>query len=511
MHPCPSCAAPLDEDGICTSCGALTRGYFRGLDLGAPHLATAVANGLDFYLLLGVDASADVRSIARRYRQLRVLFPDDPSHLAPDPARRLELLELAGRALTDPRLRQIYDQLRSGGAAVTNQVLRCGGCAAPLPPNAARCEFCGTPRPQTPQAPTAPPDSGPPAAEPVDYYAVLGLTAEHLVPALSPPLSGFQPGAVGALFGMIDATDSIGAAGGLPLAPHGGPPTPADVDAAALAREREILLAPGYAPQERDERVGEIEIARQILRDPRRRSHYDTLLLDFRKGLYGGGRLDALRYLQDQARADLAESRGEQVSSEAAGALLRQGLGYLDARLPREAIEPLRRAVAALPRSAEAHQAYARALLEYDDPLALGGHALHQAQRSLDALAQLGVANQHQAALAALCRGLLARDNGDAAMGAAELQRAVELDAGLAPAWRGLAALALSRGATEAGLGFCRRALALDPRDERALLMLVAALLRAGQRSQAREAAAQVAALRGQEWTADAVLRELGQ
>ncbi len=255
--------------------------------------------------------------------------------------------------------------------------------------------------------------------------------------------------------------------------------------------------------------MNEIEIARRILRDDPRRSHYDMLLLDFRQGLYGGGRLDALQHLQDLARADLAESRGEQISSEEGAALLKQGLGYLDARLPREAIDPLRRAVAALPRSAEALQAYVRALLESDDPLALGSHALRQLLKSLDALAGLGVTNQNLAALAALCRGLLARDEGDTATGAAELQRAVDLDHRLAPAWRGLAALSLSRGATEAGLGLCRRALAIDPRDERTLLMLIAACLRAGQRPQAREAAAQVAALRGEQWTTDAVLREL--
>src|SRR5215207_7651057 len=187
MHPCPSCAAPLDEEGICTSCGALARGFFRGLDLGTPQIAAAVANGLDFYQLLGVLPDADVRSVARRYRQLRVLFPDDPSGLAAAPARRLALLEHAGRVLTDPRLRQIYEELRaSGGAAVTNTVLRCGGCAAPLPVEAIRCTFCGTPRPVEPQAPVAPPtESGPPPAEPVDYYALLGLTAAHLIPALS--------------------------------------------------------------------------------------------------------------------------------------------------------------------------------------------------------------------------------------------------------------------------------------------------------------------------------------
>ena len=96
MHPCPSCAAPLDEEGICTSCGALARGFFRGLDLGTPQIAAAVAKGLDFYQLLGVAPAADVRTIARRYRQLRVLFPDDPSSLAAAPARRLALLEHAG-------------------------------------------------------------------------------------------------------------------------------------------------------------------------------------------------------------------------------------------------------------------------------------------------------------------------------------------------------------------------------------------------------------------------------
>src|SRR5690349_11953165 len=144
MHPCPSCAAPLDEDGICTSCGALARGFFRGLDLGRPQVAAAVANGLDFYQLLGVAPEADIRSVARRYRQLRVLFPDDPSSLAAAPARRLELLEHAGRVLTDPRLRRIYQQLRdSAGAMVTNTVLRCAGCAAPLPAEAIRCAFCG--------------------------------------------------------------------------------------------------------------------------------------------------------------------------------------------------------------------------------------------------------------------------------------------------------------------------------------------------------------------------------
>ena len=92
----------------------------------------------------------------------------------------------------------------------------------------------------------------------------------------------------------------------------------------------------------------------------------------------------------------------------------------------------------------------------------------------------------------------------------AELQRAVGLDSQLAPAWRGLAALALARRATEEALGYCGRALAIDRRDERALTLAVGACLRAGKRANAREFAGQIAAVRGEGWSAEAVLQELG-
>jgi curved DNA-binding protein CbpA len=513
MHSCPSCAAPLDEEGICTSCGALARGFFRGLDLGTPEIAAAVANGLDFYQLLGVLPDADVRSVARRYRQLRVLFPDDPSGLAAAPARRLALLEHAGRVLTDPRLRRIYEELRaSGGAAVTNTVLRCAGCAAPLPAEAMRCTFCGTPRPVEPQAPAAPPtESGPPPTEPVDYYALLGLTAEHLIPNLAAPSGIFQGGA------GITALNRLGHAGNQLLAAQAGPPSREDIDAAALAHERTILLASGYTPAERESRLAEIEVARRILRDEQRRSTYDMLLLGFRQGLLSGGRLESLSHLQGLARADMAEERGEQLSSGEGAALLKQGLGYLNARLPREALDPLRRAVGALPRSPEAHAAYARAILDSDDPLVLGSHMLRQALHSLDTLDRLPAADQRGPAesrrregLAALCRGLLARDEGDATTAQAELARAASLDSQLAPAWRGLAALALARRATEEALGYCGRALAIDRGDERALMLAVGACLHAGQRANAREFAGQIAAGRGEGWSVEAVLQELG-
>lgn len=516
MHPCPACAAPLDEEGICTSCGALTRGFFRGLDLGTPQVAEAVSNGLDFYRLLGVAPDADIRSVARRYRQLRVLFPDDPSGLAPEPARRLALLERAGRVLTDPALRRIYEQLRVGGVAATNAVLRCAGCAAPLAADAARCPFCGTARTPEQAAPSAPPtDPGPPATEPVDYYALLGLTAEHLTPA--PVMSSGAPR--GGSLGVLAALDRRGSAGNMPLQPA-GPPTREAIDAAALARERQILLAPGYTSEQREARLTEIAIARRILRDDQRRSTYDMLLLGFRQGLLGGGRLESLSHLQDLARADMAEERGETPGTGEGAALLKQGLGYLSARLPREAIAPLRRAVAALPQSAQAHAAYAQALLQSDDPLALGGHALRQALSSLEALDQLEQSAERRTenqpgraqrqALAALCRGLLARDQGDATAAQVELGRATSLDSQLGAAWRGLAALALARRAIDEALGYCGRALAIDRRDERALTLATGACLRTGKRADAREFARQIAELRGEGWSAEAVLQELG-
>jgi curved DNA-binding protein CbpA len=506
MHPCPSCAAPLDEEGICTSCGALARGFFRGLDLGTPQIASAVANGLDFYQLLGVLPHADVRSVARRYRQLRVLFPDDPSGLADAPARRLALLEHAGRVLTDPNLRRIYDQLRaSGGAAITNAVLCCAGCAAPLPIDATRCAFCGTPRPAEPQAPTAPPtEAGPPPTEPVDYYALLGLTATHLMPNLA-----MSPGKALSSTGVMSLHRLGRPSNQLPVV-QAGPPAREDIDAAALTHERKILLTAGYSPAERESRLAEVETARRILRDEQRRSAYDMLLLGFRQGLLGGGRLESLSHLQGLARAEMAEERGEQLSSDDGAALLKQGLGYLNARLPREAIEPLRRAVGALPRSAEAHAAYARAILDSDDPLGLGSHLLRQALHSLDTLALLRAAEPRGQAIAALCRGLLARDAGDAMTAQAELLHAVGLDTQLAAAWRGLAALALAGRAADQALSYCGRALAIDRRDERALTLAVGACLRDGKRANAREFAGQIAAVRGEGWSAEAVLQELG-
>jgi tetratricopeptide (TPR) repeat protein len=500
MPACPSCSAPLDADGVCTACGAMARGAFRGLDLGPPQLADAVARGLDFYRLLGVQPDADQWQLARRYRQLRVLFPDDPSGLAPAPARKLALLEAAGRALTDPALRRVYDELRAGrGAELRTMIQRCAGCTAPIEQHAASCPYCSTPVPAAPAAPNSPPGGGPPAAEPVDYYALIGLTPSHLVAARADGDSEIT--LRGVLFG--------GRRGDLEHNRPAAPPGADEVDAAAFARERQVLLAPGPAGGDRETRASEVDIARRILRDERRRTRYDLLWRAFERGTITTSHLEGLLALQEEARAEAGAERGEpQLPGDATG-LLQQGLGLLHAGLPSEALEPLIAAVTALPNDAQARAAYARAILAAGDPLDLGAHQLRQLLAQLEACAMLGEPLENTAALAALCRGLLARDAGQPELATTELQQAVREDSRLGPAWRGLAALALARGAYEDALAACRRALALDSDDERALLMMAAACQRAGRRGEAQSAAAQLARLRGTGWTAEDVLREI--
>jgi tetratricopeptide (TPR) repeat protein len=281
------------------------------------------------------------------------------------------------------------------------------------------------------------------------------------------------------------------------------------VDAAAYAREREALLAPGPAGGEREARAAEIDLARRILRDERRRSRYDALWRAFQSGAINITHLEGLRALQDEVRLEVAEERGERPDPSDAASLLRQGLGLAQAGMSREAIEPLRAAVRALPDSAEAHQAYAGAILASGDPLDLGAHLLRQALASIEASERLGAMAPGGAASAALCRGLLARDAGDAQGAEEALRAAVREDRGSGAAWRGLAALALARGDHEDALAACRRALAIDRRDERALLMAAAACARARRHGEAREAAGHIAALRGGGWTAEEVLREI--
>ncbi len=501
MYSCPSCGAPLDLDGICTACGALSRGFFRELDLGTPQIADAVARGLDFYRLLDVPQDTDTRTIAWRYRRLRTLFPDNPSALAPEPAKRLALLEVAGRVLTDPKLRQSYDDLRLRGAEqVSNVVLRCASCAAPCINHASCCPYCGTPYPEQPAAPNAPPTDGPVQAEPIDYYALLEITPEHLNPA--PSLTATPSTARGGSFQSFDLYDF----GGSVPARSFEPPNQGEIDAAALEVQRRVLLAAGYQSDEREAKILELEVAQRILRTPRWREQYDQLLLDFRRGVLDRNRLAALRSLQDSARAEIVSERGGTIPAAEAQGMLAQGVGLLRAGMPREAMQVLQAVVRALPQSVEAHAAYARAIFASDDPLRLGGHALRQALTSIEAA---GALLEDGPALAAVCRGLLARDTGDVSTAQAELRQAASLAPHHPLAWRGLAALAMARGDHKEALAAAHQGLAANPQDEPTLLFLIAVYLRTGQDDVARDMAHVVAQARGGSWAAGDVLREL--
>jgi tetratricopeptide (TPR) repeat protein len=492
---CPSCGATLGDDGICVSCGSLSRGFFRGLELGAPQIAAAVARGLDFYRLLDVDQQAEALAIARQYRRLRALFPDDPSSLAPEPRRKFELLQVAGRVLTDPALRALYDQLRTSATPhIQNDVLRCPACGAPLHPEEARCLYCGSPRPAQPAPPVVPPLAGPPAVEPIDFYTMLGLAPMHLLkhdtgmPRTMMPYSPEETGAAEIV----------------------RPPTPEEIDAASYALQQATLLQPGLSPAEREARVRDLEIARRVLGNERLRSRYDGFWQAFHQGRFDHGHLEGLRALIEEVRAEDEPTSHATLSPDQAEALLQQGRGLIAARLPREAIEPLRRACAALPGQAEAHALYASAILASADPLDLGAHALRQALTAIETAARLGDPLPQSAALLALCRGLLARDAGDMRQAESELSTAAQQNPTLAAAWRGLAALAIGRGAHDDAIEHCQRALKIDPRDERAWLMLAGACLRDRRYAEARAAAEQVAGLRGGGISVDAILADIG-
>jgi Flp pilus assembly protein TadD len=91
-----------------------------------------------------------------------------------------------------------------------------------------------------------------------------------------------------------------------------------------------------------------------------------------------------------------------------------------------------------------------------------------------------------------------------------ELSAAAQQNPTLAAAWRGLAALAIGRGAHDDAIEHCQRALKIDPRDERAWLMLAGACLRARRYAEARAAAEQVAGLCGGGISVDAILADIG-
>jgi curved DNA-binding protein CbpA len=88
------------------------RGFYQGLDLGRVDLASAVEQGLDYYLLLGLSPTARDEVIQAAYQRIRLQFPPTKSRLVPQMARRLELIEQAAYILCEPQRRRVYDNLR---------------------------------------------------------------------------------------------------------------------------------------------------------------------------------------------------------------------------------------------------------------------------------------------------------------------------------------------------------------------------------------------------------------
>ncbi len=357
-----------------------------------------------------------------------------------------------------------------------------------------------------------------PLALPIDYYELLGVAPVHLFPAngaasdqrpASEPdwLFGRTAGPLRHGFGLAD-TSRIRRIGESRPAPD-DLLTPHTVDQAAVNRELELAQNAALSPEDRAARRLDLEIGRRILRDPERRRRYDSLLLMWRRGEQNQERLHVLRQLQEEVRHEIARERGETPDPEQGAALLREGEAALNAGRQREAVAILRRAAEAAPQLAKAHVAYARALLAADHTLALSSHTLRTAIEALEQAANLNPSVSEVPALTALARGLLARDQSDPAVAERELRQAVMLNPQLAPAWNGLAALALQHGDSKGALVACRQALGVNPRDERAWYMAAAAALQRGRSAEAREAARHVAELRGRPWTAAQVLDEI--
>jgi hypothetical protein len=134
-------------------------------------------------------------------------------------------------------------------------------------------------------APVVPPLAGPPAVEPIDFYAMLGLTPMHLLkhdtgmPRTMMPYSPEETGAAEIV----------------------RPPTPEEIDAASYALQQATLLQPGLSPAEREARVRDLEIARRVLGNERLRSRYDGFWQAFHQGRFDHGHLEGLRALIEES------------------------------------------------------------------------------------------------------------------------------------------------------------------------------------------------------------------
>lgn len=333
-----------------------------------------------------------------------------------------------------------------------------------------------------------------PLALPIDYYELLGLTPAHLLPPPPRPMHATR---------RIDERVHFDER----LEPP-RPPSSWEVDQAALRCEQTVRRMATLSAGERDVRLNEIELARRILGDEQHRRRYDMILLTWRQGLRGADRHRALRHLQEEVWAAIQLERGERLDVDEQAALLRRGQDALMREQYDEAIRLLGLARTAQPDALMAHYDYARALLRREDPLVLPVFPIKQAIDALESVCRLDGHQPRAQALLAFCRGLLDRDAGRAEAAQAWFKRAVQADGQLGVAWRALAVGALQSERYDDALAHCRRALAIDARDERTLLIAAAACLRQDRRAHALEVATVIAGLRGAPWTAERVLSE---
>ncbi len=349
---------------------------------------------------------------------------------------------------------------------VNLEALECPSCGAAVSWGQTHCQFCGTDLewPEQATEPSAPGAMLTGAEEVVDYYSLLGI-------------------------GRAD----------------GEPPTELEVREGALRAQQHAMMTPAVDKQAHAQMLERIEVGAWILSDERARREYDSMLISLRNGQFTQHHVANLHDLQQRARQEL----GLSVDDTPGDDLLQQGMGYLSLGMYREATQTLKRAIEVMPDSVDVHYNYGRALIEGDNPLMKTTHELRQAANSFAAVIQLDPSRTDAVAYEALCRGLMAREMGERAEARVQLRRAVATNPQLGVGWRALAAMALQDGNHNDVIDFCRRALLQDRSDEQAYTLLVASCWRAGQRDYARDAAGRIAALRGQGWNAQRVLKEI--
>lgn len=350
---------------------------------------------------------------------------------------------------------------------IGTKALECPSCGAVVQQGQPRCLFCGTPltweEPAQQQA-AAPVVTG--TEKLVDYYAMLGISHAN-----------------------------------------GTPPTQLEIREGALKAQQRVMANTFMDRQEINAQLEDIEIAIWILTNDIERRNYDSLLKSFRSGFFNEQHLLSLQAMQQEARQELGLLNDDVASTPTD--LVQQGKGYQALGMFNEAAAAFKRAIDLLPDSAEAHYGYGLAVVSDGNPMSKTSHELRLAANSFQAAVRLDPGLTDAAAYAALCQGLLAREMDEWQKAEDQLREAVRLKPKMGIGWRALATLALRARNHSDVFACCRRALLANPRDEHAYLLLVTSCWQAGQHDFARDAADRVAKLRGGNWTAEKVLREI--